>query len=88
MAKHKLSDGEAKDILLGWPTRTSRLWPPPGGTGYWIRGQPVSSGETGPRLSAPGATLFRTHPDGLWAHFRKRASCDVVAIEVCGARKI
>jgi hypothetical protein len=48
------------------------------------QGQPVSGSETGPRLSAPGASLFRTQPDALWAHFRKRESCDVVAVEVCG----
>lgn len=83
MATTKLSDGEAKAILLRWPGRT-KLWPPPSGTGYWIRAQPKVGTMAGPRLSAPGAVLFRTQPDGMWVHFRNAESCDVVAIEVCG----
>jgi hypothetical protein len=84
MNLEKLSDAEAKDVLLRWPTRTSKLWPPPGGKGYWIQGQPKSGSCPGPRLSAPGAMLFRTQPDGLWVHFQGCTSCDVVAVEVCG----
>lgn len=83
MATSKLSDGAAKAILLKWPGRT-KLWPPPFGTGYWIRAQPKVGTVSGPRLSAPGAVLFRTQPDGMWVHFRSTESCDVVAIEVCG----
>jgi len=81
----KLSDGDAKAILLGWPTRTRMLWPPPGGKGYWIQGQPKAGTKSGPCLSAPGATLFKTQPDGLWVHFQGLASCDVVVVEVCGS---
>lgn len=83
MSTKKLSDSQAKAILLRWPGRT-RLWPPPGGKGYWIRAQPRSGKIAGPKLSAPGAVLFRTQPDGMWVHFRNVESCDVVAIEVCG----
>jgi hypothetical protein len=64
--------------------RTNKLWSPPATNGYWIRGQPPNGNATGPRLSAPGATLFKTQPDGLWIFFQGRSSCDVVAIEVCG----
>lgn len=84
MAKTKLSDSEAKAILLSWPTRSAELWPPPGGAGFWIQGQPRQGVEPGPKLSAPGATLFRTQPDGMWIHFHDLLSCDVVVVEVCG----
>lgn len=83
MSKDKLSDREAKALLLRWPNRT-KLWPPPGGSGFWIRGQPATGGVPGPRLSSPGAKLFTTQPDGLWVHFKDAVSCDVVAVEVCG----
>ena len=83
MPATKLSDNEAKQILLGWPGRTKH-WPPPNGIGYWIRTQPKSGTRPGPTLSSPGASLFHTQPDGMWAHFREAESCDVVVIEVCG----
>jgi len=85
MAKRKLTDRAAKNILLEWPTRTSRLWPPPGHKGFWLRGQPSDGRAPGPCLSAPGAKLFHTQPDGLWVHFQKRTSCDVVVVESCGS---
>lgn len=83
MNKGKLSDAEAKTVLLTWPNRT-KLWPPPTGRGFWIRGQPKQGLQAGPRLSSPGAKLFSTQPDGLWVHINDPASCDVVAVEVCG----
>lgn len=83
MSKSQLSDKEAKGLLLRWPTRT-KLWPPPKGRGFWIRGQPKDRNRPGPRLSSPGATLFTTQPDGLWVHFNQAISCDVLAVEVCG----
>jgi hypothetical protein len=84
MAKKRLSDGEAKTILLSWPRRTKRLWPPPGGKGYWIRAQPKDGKYPGPRIFTPGANLFSTQPDALWVHFQRIYSCDLVAVEVCG----
>jgi hypothetical protein len=83
MNRKKLTDGEAKQVLLSWPTRTT-LWPPPLGRGHWLRGQPRDLDESGPRISSPGATLFTTQPDALWAHFNATISCDIVAVEVCG----
>lgn len=83
MSNRKLSDGEAKAVLRQWPERT-KLWPPPDGRGFWIRGQPRSGERPGPRLTSPGAKLFATQPDGLWVHFSGSAFCDVVAVEVCG----
>ena len=83
MAADKLSDAEAKQILLKWPTRTN-IWPAPGGTGYWLQAQPKSGNIPGPRISSPGATQFRTQPDALWAFFHPFSSCDLVAVEVCG----
>lgn len=84
MPSIKLSDREAKNILLDWPTRTVDLWPPPGGKGCWLQGQPVSGPVPGPKLSSPGAKLFNTQPDGLWVHLAPTRSCDVIAVEVCG----
>lgn len=84
MAKHKLTDAEAKAILLDWPASTEKLWPPPQGSGGWIRGQPVDGNNAGPRIGSPGAKLFSTQPDGLFIYFSGIESCDLVAIEVCG----
>lgn len=83
MSKAKLSDSEAKKVLLKWPTRT-KLWPPPEGHGFWLQGQPKDGSCPGPRLASPGANLFHTQPDGLWVHFKNAESSDVVAVEVCG----
>jgi hypothetical protein len=84
MAKRRLTDAEAKAILLRWPGRTKGVWPAPNARGFWVRAQPRLGVAPGPRLSSPGAKLFTTQPDGLWAHFDEENSCDVVAIEVCG----
>ena len=83
MNKQKLKDSEAKALLLRWPTRT-QLWPPPTGSGFWLRAQPGDGSVAGPRISSPGASLFTTQPDGLWVHFNDKISCDAVVIEVCG----
>ena len=84
MANSKLSDAEAKTILLSWPTRSADLWSPPGGIGFWLQGQPRGGTQPGPKLSAPGATMFRTQPDGMWVYFHDWRSCDAVVVEVCG----
>lgn len=83
MPNQDLSDAEAKEVLRRWPGRTNKLWPPPQGRGFWIRGQPKDGLYPGPVISAPGARLFKTQPDGLWIHFNGSTSCDIVAIEVC-----
>lgn len=82
--KYKLSDADAKAVLLTWPTRTTKLWPPPGGKGAWVRAQPTDGSAPGPRIFAPGSELFATQPDGMWVHFNGTTSCDLVVIEVCG----
>lgn len=83
----KLSDADAKHILLTkWPAVT-QMWPSDDGEGAWLRAQPVS-GTSGPRLSVPGARAFRTQPDGLWLYFNgdnREASVDAIVIEVCGS---
>lgn len=84
----KLTDGEAKEILREWPERTVK-WPTPTGRGYWLRAQPRGEGTRvpTPRLSAPGATRFRTQPDGMWVFIEADDEyADVIAIEVCGSR--
>lgn len=85
MAKKKLSDKEAKKILLSWPTRTNSVWKPPGGNGFWIQAQPKTEKQSGPKLSSPGASLFKTQPDGMWLFFDGTDACDVVVVEVCGS---
>lgn len=85
MAATRLSDGDAKAILLKWPRRTNSVWPAPGGSGFWIRGQPSHGGIAGPRIQSPGAKLFSTQPDALWVHFADDAYCDLVVVEVCGS---
>ena len=49
------------------------------------RGQPPTGRAPGPKLSAPGAKLYTTQPDGLFIYFAGTESCDAVAIEVCGS---
>lgn len=85
VSNFRLSDAEAKAILLEWPTTTTKLWPPPGGVGAWVRAQPKDGKSAGPRIFAPGSKSFSTQPDGLWAHFNGITSCDIVAVEVCGS---
>lgn len=84
MARDKLSDGEAKAILLKWPQRTAALWERPDDRGYWLRCQPGDGNATGPRLSAAGTSIYQVQPDGLWAYFSGLETCDVVAVECCG----
>jgi hypothetical protein len=82
MAAKKLTDAQAKTILLKWPMRTKSVWPAPGGKVFGVRGQPRSGKAAGPKLASPGADLFTTQPDGLWVHFANTESSDVVAVEV------
>lgn len=87
MAKQKLLDGEAKDILRRWPTRTKSLWSTPNSKGYWIQAQPKPNGATyaTPTIRVPGANLFTTQPDGLWAYLKGNEFADAIAVEVCGS---
>lgn len=87
MSPKSLSDAEAKEILLMWPRTGERLWATHETSGAWIRAQPSDGATTGPKLYAPGAKLYSTQPDGLWAHFNGLDSCDVVVIEVCGSNQ-
>ena len=84
MAKHKLKDSEAKQILRGWPQRTKSLWPTSQYGGYWLRGLPKDGKTTCPHLQSPGAELFKTQPDGLYLFISEDEFADAVSIEVCG----
>lgn len=86
MAKAKLTDSEAKDIMRSWPSASTLLW---GSTDErpWLRAQPkcTESGATAPCLKTAGASALVTRPDGMW--FRvcpDDDSADVLCIEVCG----
>ncbi len=83
MAKQRLSDGEAKNILGRWPNKTRGMWQTPDNSSFWLRAQPSQGGVPGPKLSSPGARLFRTQPDALWLLLQKEF-CDAIAVEVCG----
>ena len=89
MANSKLKDSDAKTILLKWPTRTNNLWDTPTGSGYWIQAQPKPLGSTitTPTLHTPGASLFKTQPDGMWAYLKDDTFADVICVEVCGTQQ-
>jgi len=86
MAKAKLTDSEAKKILLRWPGRTKTLWSTPAGSGFWLRAQPNtgSAVKTSPRIRVPGSKLFATQPDAMWVFLHGSDFADVVCVEVCG----
>ncbi len=86
MAKVRLTDTEAKDIMRRWPAASKVLW---GNTAQrpWLRAQPKSenSEATTPCLKTAGSSALVTRPDGMW--FRVCSddeSVDVLCIEVCG----
>lgn len=85
----KLSDAQAKAIMRDskhWPTCTSK-WGVQAKGHYWIRCQPSDTANSKsklPYLRSPGANLFTTKPDGLWAYFNGVCSVDAIVIEVCG----
>ncbi|MDD9943215.1 MAG: hypothetical protein OXU20_19400 [Myxococcales bacterium] len=85
--KHNLTDGEAKEILRGWPTRTSMLWASLHDGGYWIQAQPKEGQATTPTLRLPGTEVFKTQPDGLWFYIVPDSFVDAVAVEVSGSRQ-
>lgn len=84
MSMKKLTDAQAKKILLKWPRRTRKLWPTPSEEGCWLRAQPPEGKKPGPRLRSPGAVLFRIQPDGMWVYLNQLNYVDVVCIEACG----
>lgn len=84
MSRESLRDREAKDILRSWGTRPTKLFRSSKTVGYWLRAQPPDGNVTGPVLTAPGAELFTTQPDGLWLWFGGGMRfVDVIAVEVC-----
>ena len=88
MPKKKLTDTEAKDILRQWPTST-QIWDTPDVDQRWLQAQPRASDRAapGPKLAAPGSTLFSTQPDGMWVYLSEATYADVVAVEVCGTNQ-
>ncbi len=86
MADSRLSDREAKNILLSWPSRTNSHWSTPRKEGYWIQAQPKEAGSrrATPSVRVPGATLFKTQPDGMWVYLAGNSFADIACIEVCG----
>jgi hypothetical protein len=74
----------------------TQLWSPPESAVYWLRAQPKAKAKsqtaTGPRLTSPGAALFKTQPDGLWVTLgiskgdlsSAAEFIDCVVVEVCG----
>lgn len=85
MSITKLSDREAKDILMKWPERPTRLFKLDTERTYWLRAQPPDGVTTGPRLVMPGSHEFSTQPDGLYVWIEGDLKfADVIAIEVCG----
>ncbi len=77
-----MTDAQAKAILRVWPNRTKKVWAPPAGQGYWLRGRPSAGAVSAPKLHAPGAQLFHTQPDGLYLYLHEHYA-DAICIEVC-----
>lgn len=86
MSQDNLGDGEGKDLLKEWPERPTKLFRNSKSVGFWLRAQPPDALTTGPTLVTPGATVFKTQPDGLWLWFGDYAFVDVIAVEVCRGR--
>ena len=85
MPAKRLTDGEGKSVLRGWPGATEK-WSGQGRGRRWLRAQPIPvprPSYRSPWLSVPGADLFTTQPDGLWVSFPARTYCDIMVIEVC-----
>jgi len=84
------TDKQAKAILRDsryWRVRTQH-WGVASNSEYWIRCRPSDADADKrplPQLSLPGAELFKTQPDGMWAYFRGTTCVDVLAIEICGS---
>lgn len=85
--KGKVSDRDAKDKLLEWPTIASKLWTVPSAAkAKWIQAQPKAKGSRAkhPTINTPGAKLFATQPDGMWTFTDGGGFADVICVEVCG----
>jgi hypothetical protein len=80
----RLTDKQAKEVLLKWPKRTKTLWRTPKNIGYWIQAQPVTTG-TSPTLILPGAKNYKSQPDGLWVYFHDLNFVDIICVEVCNS---
>jgi hypothetical protein len=87
MPSKRLSDGDAKTVLRGWPLCPgTKLMP----GSQWLRAQPPDGSTVGPRLIRPASTEFTAHtqPDGLWVSFLRRQgyarpdAVSVFAVEV------
>jgi len=79
-----MTDAQGKGILRSWNGRT-RVWPPPNGTGWWLRARPNGPRQIGPNLRSPGANLFTTQPDGMYLFLGHSEYVDAVCIEVCSS---
>jgi len=82
-----LSDAQAKQILLQWPSSSSGFF---GGSNPhpWIQAQPKNTNKraTTPYLSLAGSSQLVTRPDGMWLRMYPTEQCaDVVVVEVCGS---
>lgn len=82
----KLSDGDAKAIMVKWPTATKALF---GGTDQrpWLQAQPKTPDRhaTTPCLMTAGSDALTTRPDGMWfGVVKNQQAADVFCVEVCG----
>ena len=82
----RLTDGQAKSILVStWAERT-KLWLASKHEGYWIRARPsLKNTPPSPYLMTPGVNRFSNQPDGLWLYFANYEWVDAVCVEHCGS---
>lgn len=74
--------------LRRWPQNPPGALPSAKQPGTWLRGRPGVAPIGQPYLKWPGASTYRTIPDGLWLHFSPDPAerwADILCIEACGS---
>lgn len=83
------ADAIVRARLRKWPQHPPGVVPSPKQPGTWLRARPGDGkGTAHPFLKLPGASTFRTLPDGMWLHFGTDPDdpwCDILAIEACSS---
>lgn len=77
-----MNDKRAKNILKRWPKKTDKLFPLPGGKGFWLEAQPKIGEAVCPYLKYAGSKYFKVQPDGMWIYVFDSEFADAVCIEV------
>jgi hypothetical protein len=82
-----MTDKETRATLRTWPMKPNKLWDVPGTSPRWLRAWPKRTDDDRIKsviLGPPGATAYRTRPDGLWISSAKEGLADVFVVEQSG----